>query len=95
MRRPVTDRTCIGRPISVEIIRVDLHSRESQPVINADDGTITNRCDAVIRPQVTAVLGAFAREFPAAYVPAHDARSAERLRGHRSRRRVPSGAHPE
>lgn len=95
MRRPVTDRTCIGRPTSVEIIRVDLHSRESQPVINADEGTITNRCDAVIRPQVTAVLGAFASWFPAAYMPAHDARSTERLRGHRPKRRVPKGAIPE
>ncbi len=42
----------------MEIIGVDLHKRESQLSIKADDGSITDRRIATSRERFTAVLGA-------------------------------------
>ena len=42
----------------MEIIGLDLHKRESQLAIKADDGTITDRRIATSRERFTAVLGA-------------------------------------
>ena len=42
----------------MEIIGLDLHKRESQLSINADDGTITDRRIATTRERFTAVFGA-------------------------------------
>ncbi len=41
----------------MEIIGLDLHKRESQPCIRADDGTITDRRIATSRDRFTAALG--------------------------------------
>ncbi len=41
----------------MEIIGLDLHKREGQPSIKADDGTITDRRIANSRERFTAVLG--------------------------------------
>ena len=41
----------------MEIIGLDLHERESQLSIKADDGTITDRRIATSRERFTAVLG--------------------------------------
>ena len=40
----------------MEIIGLDLHTRESQLSLNADDGTITDRRIATSRERFTAVL---------------------------------------
>ena len=42
----------------MEIIGLDLHKRESQLSIKADDGTITDRRIATSRERLTAVFGA-------------------------------------
>jgi len=41
----------------MEIIGLDLHTRESQLSIKADDGTITDRRTATSRERFTAVFG--------------------------------------
>ena len=53
LAHPLTELAC-----KMEIIGLDLHKRESQLAIKADDGTITDRRIATSRERFTAVLGA-------------------------------------
>lgn len=50
----------------MEIIGLDLHKRESQLAIQAEDGTITDRRIATNRERFTAVLGVRPRPRPRA-----------------------------
>ena len=46
-----------GRLTAMEIIGLDVHKRESQLSIRADDGTVTDRWIATSRDRLTAVFG--------------------------------------
>ncbi len=56
-RSPSADGAHIGGPVTMEIIGLDLHQRESQLSIQADDATITDRRIATSRERFTAVFG--------------------------------------
>ena len=56
-RSPSADGAHTGRPVTMEIIGLDLHKRERQRSIKADDGTITDRRIATSRERCTAVFG--------------------------------------
>ena len=57
-RSPSDDGAHTGRPTVLEMIGLDLHQRESQLSITADDGTITDRRIATSAERFTAVFGA-------------------------------------
>ncbi len=54
-RSPSADGAHTGRPVPMEIIGLDLHKRESQLSIKADDGSITDRRIATSRERFTTV----------------------------------------
>jgi len=56
-RPPCDDGAQAGRPAATEIIGLDLHKRESQLSIRAEDGTLTERRVVTSRERFTAVLG--------------------------------------
>jgi pyridoxine 5'-phosphate synthase PdxJ len=56
-RSPCDDGAHTGRPAAMDIIGLDLHKRDSQLSIKAEDGTITERRIVTSRERFTAVLG--------------------------------------
>ena len=56
-RSPSDDAAHVGRPTAMETIGLDLHRRESQLAIKADDGSITDRRIATSRERFAAVFG--------------------------------------
>ena len=56
-RSPSADGAHTGRSVTREIIGLDLHKRESQLAIKADDGSLTDRRVATSRERFTAVFG--------------------------------------
>jgi len=56
-RSPSRDGAHTGRPVSIEIIGLDVHKRESQLSINSDDGSIIDRLIATSRERFTALFG--------------------------------------
>ena len=64
-RSPSDDGAHTGRPTAMAIIGLDLHKRETQLSIKADDGTITDRRITTNRERFTAVFGERPRPHPA------------------------------
>ena len=56
-RSPSDDGAHTGRLAAKDIVGLDLHKRESQLAIKAEDGTITERRIVTSRERFTAVLG--------------------------------------